>query len=769
MAKSTARPARAKGRRRTRIVVLLVLPLLAFTLGLWLYFGLSAAADRAAQALATDPATAPVEVFAAPRLVRAGGTLDPAATERELISLGYRRVTQLPNDPGEYRREPGKLTIYRRTHLSAVGNVTAAFAAIGLSGERVTSLVDARGRALDAFALEPVRLGAFHGETLQERAPLSLARFPQRLIDAVLISEDPRFLEHRGLDWRGIARAVRDNLFGGDKLQGGSTITQQVIKNRVVGTERTISRKLHEIALAPLVERRVGKDRLLAIYLNEIYLGQRGAVSIVGMPAAAMYYFGKNLGDLSLPEVAMLGGMIASPGRFDPRRHPQAARARRDWVLGRMAAFGKISSAEATAAQRTAVETGPPQGPVDVAGDVLDAVHRELTQRGWEPRPGRAPGRVDTTIDAELQVTARQALQRTLRELEQEDRRRAPLEGAVLIASPRTGEILALVGGREGTRGGFHRALDARRQPGSTFKPFVALAGFEKREVMPSTLMNDSPLELNTPQGRWAPENFDHEFHGDVTLRRAIEESINVPLVRLALQVGPEAVVETAHRLGIESSLPLAPSIALGTGEVTPRELTTAYVTLADFGEHHPLTLLRSVDALSGELSERVTLSPLPLATPAVDPADAYLVLDTLMGVADRGTARVLAGRLAGRRIATKTGSTQDGRDAWFVLVSGNAVVIAWVGRDDAQPARLTGAGAALPVVRKVLEATGGALLAPLPAPPEGVIQVDLCLETGMRAGAKCPDVASELFRDGEEPELCSRHVGFWRRLFGRP
>lgn len=723
--------------------------------------------SEAIGALGEDPADTPVEVYAAPAVARIGGPSDLDALARELVALGYRSTPSRPRVPGEYRRAGTALEVFRRAHAGPAGPATAAYARIEAPRNRVSAIADDRGRGLSLFVFEPVRLGAFRGPVLKDRRPLTLKEFPLPLVQAVLAAEDARFLEHGGVDPIGVARAAWHNLASDGPLQGGSTITQQVIKNRIVGTERTVERKLREALLAAYVEGRVTKERILEIYLNEIYLGQRGAVSIVGMPAGALFYFGKNVRELELPEMAMLAGLIASPGRFDPRVHPAAARARRDWVLGRMGDLGFVDRATAGAARESPLQPAPLADPIDPAGDLLDAVRRELLARGVDPRPGREQVAVHTTIDPALQEVARQSLDRTLGELERADPSRSPLEGAVVILDPATGAVRALVGGRAGTRGGFHRALDARRQPGSAFKPFVALAAFEERGAVPSTALLDEPLTLETPQGPWSPQNVDRGFRGTVTIRRMLEESLNVPAVRLGLDVGRDAVAAWARRAGFAARLPQGPAIALGTGETSPFELAGAYATIASLGRAVRPTLLRAVRG--GAAARALPLDELaPEPGTGIDPVPAWLLLDAMSGTAVRGTARRLAPQVGATRVAAKTGTSQEGRDGWLVLVTGNAVVVAWVGRDDGRPARLTGSGSALPVVEGVIAATGDLLLAPLPPPPEGVVEIEIDPETGGAAGERCPARVREVFRRGSEPGACREHVGFWKRLFGR-
>lgn len=738
------------------------------TLAVWGWYILNSDGRAAVKALSVDQPAAPVAVLAAPRVLRPGEPATLESIERELRSGGYRLVSRTPRVPGEFHSQAGVLELYRREHIGPFGPVPEALVEVCWEGSTVSRLTLAGGRELKAFALEPAQLGAFRGPSLEERRPLPLDRFPQRLIDAVLAAEDSRFFQHRGLDPRGILRAIWVDLRGG-ALQGASTITQQVIKNRVVGRERTWLRKAHEALLAAYVEGRISKERLLAIYLNEVYLGQRGAVSIVGFPAAGKFYFGKNLDDLQLNQMALMAGMISSPGRYDPRRHPEAALEHMRWVLDRLVQLGKISRAQADAAGRSPLGVVDQEEPLDPAGDVMDGVLRELLARGYEPRPGPAAIEVYTTIDVELEAAARRALDGALGELEQKNPARAPLEGAVVILDQHTGEVLALVGGRKGVRGAFHRALDARRQPGSAFKPFVALAAFNRGDFLPSSIVEDEPLTVATAAGPWKPENYDHEFRGAVTVRRALEESLNVPMVRVGLAVGPEAIIDHARKAGITGRLPVMPSVALGVGEVAPLELAGAYATLAGLGVRRTPLLVRGVGV--APQGRDIALAAVPAGVRLLSSEACWMVLDCLGGTIERGTAKSLAEATMGQRVAAKTGTTQDGRDAWFVFISGRAVVVVYVGRDDDRPADLTGASGALPVVKRLLGEVGPRLLAPLPSSPEGMRLVEVDPETGGAATARCPVKVLEPFPAGQEPKPCSKHLSplkrLWQKLTG--
>jgi penicillin-binding protein 1B len=739
--------------------------LIIAALACWALLTAVASGERAVRALQADTPSAPVEVLAAPTILRLGDPLDLAAFEAGLERQGYKRVPLTVRDPGEFSLARDRIQLFRRRHEGPSGTVGPRAIEVRVAGGKVVWMRDGEGRAQSVFTTEPELLGAFRGPGLEDRSPRELEAFPRRLVTAVLAAEDARFETHSGVDLRAIARAAWAAIRRKGLLQGGSTITQQVIRNRLVGRERTLMRKVREAALALWVEGRIPKRRILEIYLNEVYLGQRGSVSVVGLPAAAKHWFGKDLADLDLDEQALLAGMIASPGRFDPRRNPEAARRRRDWVLGRMAQGGMIGEADRAAAAARPIDPAP-LSDSDVAGDVLDAVRRELESRGWVPRPGVRTVRVFTSIDAGLQRAAEHALTRTLGQLEKSRASRSPLEGAVVILRPASGEIAAIVGGRRGTRGGFHRALDARRQPGSAFKPFVALAAFADGPWTPSSFIADERLAVETAQGIWSPGNVDGEYRGRVTVRKALEESRNVPFARLGLELGPERIIAAARAAGIEGRLPAAPSVALGTGELSPLDLARGYATIAALGTRRTPFLVRAVRASGADAG--VALRSIDPSRRTGSKSASYMVLDAMAGVTIRGTGRGLTPALRGRIVATKTGTTQDGRDGWFVMISGEAVAVAWVGRDDGRPAGLSGSGSALPVIRRLIESDGDRLLAPLPPAPEDVVIARIDPATGGLATRRCDESAPEVFPRDAVPERCGLHAGFWRRLFGR-
>lgn len=605
-----------------------------------------------------------------------------------------------PPEPG--RRWPPWLRRHvtrRRILLS----VTTAFALtmLGVSVEAVVRgrLVAPEARLPSALWTRPVAwdgsenaavpLGTVDGSAMEWREPVPLAELPPHLVDAVLAVEDQRFFEHEGFDLRRIGGALVANVRAGGIAQGGSTITQQLAKNLYLTAERTPLRKLREAALATMLEVRYSKERILEAYLNEIYLGHDRGVAIHGVGAASRYYFGKDVRDIVLSEAATLAAMIRAPNRLAPHRHPDDLRARRNLVLQLMVEQGRVParSRDQSAQVRVPGRVHPQRG---VDGRYFRDFARDAAP-GGVPRRGTA---VYTTLDAALQQAAERAVG-------QMTARAGAPQAALVALDPRTGEILAMVGGRSYGVSQFNRATTARRQPGSAFKPIVALAALERGPdgvpafTLASTI-DDAPLDVDTPAGPWQPVNYDGHYRGAVSLRDALEQSLNVPFARVGLALGPERVVATARRLGITTPLAAVPSLALGSSEVTLLELVRAYGVFATGGELAESRRLlgrarygEGFDAMTRRASTRVA-----------DPAATFLVTSALEGAVDHGTARGLGrGGIAG-----KTGTSNNWRDAWFVAYTPDLVVGVWVGHDDGASVRQTGGAAAVPIVARFLD-----------------------------------------------------------------
>ncbi|MGH7562660.1 MAG: transglycosylase domain-containing protein [Gemmatimonadales bacterium] len=622
---------------------------------------------------------------------------------RQAIALRLREAAAAVRGRLTWKRVAGAVVLVSVLGLVAVTAEAMMRARLGTAEERRPSALYTRPEPWDGGnrrGTAPLPLGTLNGSALEHRIPVALDDLPEHLIGAVLAVEDQRFFGHHGLDVRRIGGALIANVRAGAIRQGGSTITQQLSKNLFLSARRTPLRKLREMAHALVIEARYAKDAILEAYLNEIYLGQDGAGAIHGVGAAARFYFGKDARRLGVAEAALIAGMISAPNRYSPIRNPSLARQRRELVLDLMVAQQRLSAAAADRARRASLPSR-----ARPTRTVEGRWFRDFVQATPNVRlPGRARGvAVYTTLDATLQLAAERAVRAGLQSL------RAPQAEAALVAlDPRNGEILAMVGGHSYAVSQFNRATEARRQPGSAFKPIVALAALEPlRGRRPAftlaSVVDDEPLRVATPRGPWEPENYDRQFRGRVTLREAIEYSLNVPFARVGLAIGPDRIAETARRLGITSPMRAVPSLALGSSEVTLLELVRAHGALAAGGTlAHTRTILG--EARPGKLLEQPDA---PLPSRVADPAVAYLVTSALQGAVARGTGRALGdGRFEG--LAGKTGTSNDWRDAWFVAYTPSLVVGVWVGFDDGRSLRSSGASAALPIVGRFLDNADG-------------------------------------------------------------
>jgi penicillin-binding protein 1B len=607
---------------------------------------------------------------------------------------------------------------------------------------------------------------------------VALQELPDHLLVAVVEVEDRRFRSHWGIDPRGIGRALWEDLWAGRLEQGGSTITQQVLKNVLLDPQKRLGRKLREVIMAPLLETILEKDEILEIYLNEIYLGQKGALSIVGVGAASQFYFGRDATDLDLGQAALLAGLIRSPGNYNPWRHPQAARARRDDVLDLLVRNGRVDPARADAARRRDLRLADSTGEaMPEAGAFLDQTRELLVEELGARTLERDGLRVHTTLDTRVQRVASRALQEGLRRLEADPAiarkvGKGGLQGAVVVMNPGTGAVLAMVGDRNPGRGRFNRAVDARRPVGSLFKPFVYLAALEAAAggrpggLTCASILQDEPLEIYRDGQVWRPDNSDRRFRGPVSLRRAVADSINIPAARAADDVGIDAVAGLAERCGFPRGLPRVPALALGAAEASPLNVAVAYSVLPAGGRRPRPRFWEAVLSADGE---RIRPNP-ARSDQVVAPGAAFVVTDLLSEVVRSGTGRQVAAAGLTGAVAGKTGTTNQRRDAWFAGFVPGLLAVVWVGADDNRPMGLTGSQAALPIW---LEIVGRLRPEPgdsFPA-PDDVTRVRFDPGTGGLATRGCRQTAEEWFMAGTEPgEDCSEHPkrGFWKRLFGR-
>ncbi|MFL5561790.1 MAG: penicillin-binding protein 1A [Gemmatimonadaceae bacterium] len=614
------------------------------------------------------------------------------------------------------------------------------------------------GRIVDRNGAALARLSPVH------RVNVPLAKIPAHVRAAFVATEDRRFYEHRGLDWRAVVRAASRNVGALGVREGFSTITMQVARNGFVASQygrRTFSRKLMELRLARLIESSLTKDQILELYLNVIYLGG-GAY---GVEAASRDLFGKSVADVDLAEAALLAALPKGPSSYAPRRAPERALRRRNLVLALMTREGYVARDAADRATREPMRVQPDGWHPSEAGEsyALDAV-RALVDSVVPPALRDADLTVVTTIDTRAQRAAEGAVTRQANALAREGvawygARGGGVQGALVAIDPRSGDVVALVGGREYERGGFNRALLAHRQPGSAFKPFVYAAGLAAG-FTPATLVDDEPVEVDAGNGHlWRPTNYDGTYEGQITLRRALMVSANAATVRLSRAIGESRVVARARQNGINSPMRAVPSIALGAVEVTPLELVTAYSPFANGGYRVAPRLVRRIEAPDGSL----IWSSEPSVTPVMDPRDAWQVTSMLRSVVDHGTGHAVRDLGVAGPIAGKTGTTNNNADIWFVGYSPTIVAAVWFGYDTPRP--LPGG------------ASGGRFAAPAWAefyehgwhetgtdawwtPPAGMVSRVIDANTGELAGEWCPVTQLEWFKPGTEPtELCREHA----------
>jgi penicillin-binding protein 1B len=617
----------------------------------------------------------------------------------------------------------------------------------------------ASGRAMEVYSgshpkrvahieLEPEIFAQYYGEQPVLRNIVNLGETPPLCLNALLAIEDAQFLEHTGVSITGLMRAFLTNLRFGRVAQGGSTITQQLVKNYFLSDERTLKRKITEIAMAFLVEQRASKDEILETYINLIYMGQNGPFQVRGFSAASEHYFGRPLADLNLPDCALMAAIVNSPGLFNPFTHPDKALKRRSRVLDRMLELGMITNDDSQAAKASPLPSRPERILTEPAPYFVQAVRREIDSLGLNENDGL---RVYTTLDLRAQESAQRAIRSGLEKLEKKfsnlqrlKEHGKDLEAVIISADPRTGAVQAMVGGRGFKATQFNRATDSRRQVGSVMKPFVYLTALENShdsstKYTPLTIVTDKPITHRYEGQSWTPHNYDGTYRGEIPLFYALKESLNAPTANLGIQIGLSNIVNLAHRMGISSELRPLPSLSLGAFEISPMEVLQAYTTITEFGTKHPLTLLRRVEDLnhndlfvfSGDSSQAAS----PVATAElIGIMKQVLISGTGQGVRASGFANPAAG---------KTGTTNDKKDAWFAGFTPYHTAVVWVGYDDNTSHNLTGGSGAVPIWTDYMKGFASRYPADDFKWPNGVKKVNLTSEQLLGLGV--PNKGTEL------------------------
>ncbi len=696
----------------------------------------------------------PSTVYSDTTLLYPGQRFDPSLFNEKLVNLGYRRVNHLPSQKGQIQIRPDALDIFLNDLKTPWTQREGFPVQIGFSEDRIGTISRRNnGETIPILELEPEEIMQFFGQERERRQLISIEQVPEHLIQAVLAAEDHRFFQHYGVDFRGILRALVTNLRHGAIRQGGSTLTQQLAKNYFLTPTRTITRKLKEIILSIIIELKYDKREILEIYLNEIYLGQKGSVAINGIGEASYFYFGKPVKHLTLSEAAIIAGLIKAPNHYSPYRDITRCRSRRDAVLQAMHRWEWITDAALQTALKQPIKAvgfivSDTKAPyfIDYLTEQLNTLYRpeDLSSLGLS---------VYTTLDTQVQRAAEKALAKGLTRLENSNaklQRETPaekLQGAIVVMQPKTGHILALVGGRNYSISQFNRITQARRQPGSAFKPIVYLSSLS--QFTPTSLLSNDSKSYTVNGELWKPQNFEPVTEYTVSLKDALKKSYNLATVDLAMQTGLERIVDMAGRFHFSTPIKPYPSLALGAFEVIPIELARAYCVFAAEGvQPFPLSLKGVVDE-HDKILEHQHLNIERLITPA----EAFVMNSMLQSVVKEGTARSLQWRGVSWPVAGKTGTTNDFRDAWFVGYTPDILALVWVGFDNGDPIEATGAAAALPIWADLMNAIPQYRSETDFKMPTGVEKILVCSVTGRPAVAGCPEPAEVYFLAGHTPE----------------
>jgi penicillin-binding protein 1B len=677
--------------------------------------------------------TLPAQVYAAPLELYAGAPLTPAELEHELQRLHYRRAER-PDHPGTYRLSGERVDVALRAARFADEERPAMALTITTAGVKgIAVLSNGAGHDIPVLRLEPLLIGSIfpiHGE---DRIVLSPQDVPPLLPAALKAVEDRKFDTHHGVDPVAMLRAAWVNLRAHQIEQGGSTLTQQLVRSYFLNSRQTLSRKVREAIMAMALDAHFTKADLMNAYINEIFLGQDGDRAIHGFGLASQFYFGKPLSELDLSEVSLLVAIVRGPSYYDPRRHPQRALARRNLVLKEMTDQGVIKADEANAAAKKPLGvTLRPAGAYYPA--YLDFVRRTLRRDYHEQDLTEAGLRIYTSLDPRAQDEAERALERELERLDKLHKHPGALEGAVVVTSPQSGDVIAIVGGRDVGYDGFDRALDARRSMGSLVKPFIYLSALESGRYNAATVVQDAPVDIKLANGKhWQPENFTHQLYGPVPVVRALAESINLATVGVGMDVGLPKVAQTLQRFGLSQPPVEVPAMLLGAVDVTPLEAAQLFNGLANGGFHNPLRAVRAVISTDGKALKAFPLQVTEVASPEV----MYQLDRMLVLVMDHGTGRPARGLLPPDLVvAGKSGTSSEYRDSWFAGFSGSHLAVVWVGYDDDAPTGFTGSAGALPVWAHIMAGLGASSWnAPM---PESLAEVHIEYPTGLRAVPGC-------------------------------
>lgn len=630
---------------------------------------------------------------------------DMSITKNEMVKLleatQYRQVSKMTR-PGEFTVQANSIEMIRRPFDFPDSKEGQVRARLTFDGDRLDTIENMdNNRQFGFFRLDPRLITMLSSANGEQRLFVARNGFPDLLVDTLLATEDRHFYEHDGISLYSIGRAVLANLTAGRTVQGASTLTQQLVKNLFLSSERSYWRKANEAYMAVLMDARYSKDRILELYMNEVYLGQSGDNEIRGFPLASLYYFGRPVEELSLDQQALLVGMVKGASIYNPWRNPKLALERRNLVLRLLQQQQVIDQELYDMLSARPLGVQPRGGVISPQPAFMQLVRQELQSKLGDKVKDLSGVKIFTTFDSVAQDAAEKAAVEGIPALKKQ-RKLSDLETAMVVVDRNSGEVRAMVGGAEPQFAGYNRAMQARRSIGSLAKPATYLTALSQpNQYRLNTWIADAPISLRQPNGQvWSPQNDDKQFSGQVMLVDALTRSMNVPTVNLGMSLGLPAIVDTWQKLGVaKDQLHPVPAMILGALNLTPIEVAQAFQTIASGGNRAPLSALRSVIAEDGS----VLYQSFPQAERAVPAQAAYMTLWTMQQVVQRGTGRQLGAKYPGLHLAGKTGTTNNNVDTWFAGIDGREVVITWVGRDNNQPTRLYGASGAMSIYQRYL------------------------------------------------------------------
>ena len=646
----------------------------------------------------------PAEVYSRIESVKISDNLAFDEVIQILLDNEYRQTTMVAA-PGDFKLEDDTIVVLRRAFPFPDKPEPQRVLRLRFADNKLNRIEDLVAvKAIDEFRLAPKLIAMLESDN-EDRLAIPLQNYPRLLIDSLILTEDRRFYDHHGINPVGIIRALITNIRAGQTVQGGSTLTQQLVKNLFLSSERTITRKANEALMSLVLDWRYDKNRILETYLNEIYLGQNGDTQIHGFELASQFYFGRSIREISLDQIALLVGMVKGPSLYNPWRNPQNALERRNVVLKLMLEHKMIGDELYQLLSQRPLGVQPKGQISRKYPSFIQTLQADLRRELGEHKISSLLGaRIFTTMDLKQQAQAENAVVNTVSQLQLKTKN-PYLEGAMIVADYRVGEIRAVVGGLQTQYAGFNRALMAKRQIGSLVKPSIYLTALSNPEQFRlNTPINNQPITINVKGSPpWQPRNYDKKYSGSVMLMDALARSLNIPTVNIGMKVGLSKVIDTQKAMGWDNvEIPKVPAMLLGAYTISPYDVTKLYQTIANQGGRIELTTVDTIADRQGNIIYQHDKT----AKQVVPQEAAFQTLFAMQQTVERGTARSLQNDYADLRLAGKTGTTNDARDTWFVGIDGKNISTVWLGRDDNGETKLTGASGALQIYKDYLSHT---------------------------------------------------------------